>query len=270
MQGSIYNYRNYKLYLKDWLLSRPGRGRGEKKRIAEALRCHTAYITHVFSGSAHLSMEQASDLSTYLGHRPDEQHFLLLLVQLARAGNAAFKTYIDREIHKALDAQTLLKNRLEFKRKLEGDDQSTYYSSWHYGAIHALVSVPSFQTPEAIAKYLRLPLQKVNGILDFLVTTGVVVTDRGQYHVGTTSIHLGNDSPMISKHHTNWRVRTLQSLDQPQAHDLHYSSVVSISRQDVPKARAIMIKAIEEIRTLVAASAEEEVYAYGMDLFGLK
>jgi len=267
MKGSLFDFIDYKLYLQAHLRALPGGGRGEKSRIAQAIRCHTAYITQVFNGSAHLSLEQATDLCVYLGHSTEEEHFFLLLVQSARAGSAKLRVYLEREMKKVLEARLILKNRFKISEKLSESDQSTYYSAWYYSAVYALVSVPALSAPREISATLSLPFEKVTEVLRFLVSTGLVTEDSGQYRIGKTSIHLGSDSALISKHHTNWRMQAIQSLDLPAPMDLHYSSVVSLSESDLPKVRAVLVKAIEEVRAVVRTSPEEAVCAYTLDLF---
>ncbi len=269
MQASVFDFQEYKVYLGEWLKTRPGRGRGEKSRIATALHCHTAYVTHVFRGTAHFSLEQAADLSTYLGHRPDEQRYFMLLVQLARAGNRSLKAFLETERRKLIETRLELKNRLQFKHRISDEDQSKFYSAWYYLAVYAMVSVPEFKSVEAISERLRLPRQTVSEVLEFLVSRGILRIEQGTYQVSTTSIHLGNDSPMISKHHTNWRIQSIRSLEVPQPTALHYSSVISLSHADVPRVRAALIRALEEVRAIVAPSKEEAVFAYALDLFEL-
>jgi len=129
--------------------------------------------------------------------------------------------------------------------------------------------MPKYATaiPLRIAEALAIPPQKVAEVVRFLISTGLIVEKIGRLAMGPASIHLGSDSSMISKHHTNWRMRAIQSLDVPRAIDLHYSSVVSLAASDVPRVRAALVRALEEVRAIVKPSPEEEVYAYSLDLF---
>jgi hypothetical protein len=81
------------------------------------------------------------------------------------------------------------------------------------------------------------------------------------------SIHLGTDSPLLAKHHSNWRVKAIQSLDHAHPENLNYSSVVSIAHRDAQEVRNILLQAIEKIRAVVRPSTEEGVYCYCLDLF---
>jgi hypothetical protein len=61
----------------------------------------------------------------------------------------------------------------------------------------------------------------------------------------------------------------LESLDREQLTDLHYSGVVSLSRQDVLKIKDVLFAAINDSQTIVKDSKEEEVYVMNMDFFSL-
>jgi uncharacterized protein (TIGR02147 family) len=268
MKSSIYEYRDYKSYLRHALDAREERG--VRSRLAEAAQCHTAYISQTLNGNNHFSLEQGERIAHFLGLGSEQTSFLLLLIQYGRAGTPALRKILERQIHASVEAQLVLKNRLEFKKTLSREDQATFYSSWQYGAVHVLVSVPGCHSEQGIADYLGLPLQRVSEILQFLLSVGLVARKGNHYEIGTSHIHLESDSPMISKHHTNWRMRAVQSLDQPRPEELHYSSVITASREDSSKIREILVRAIEEVRAVVRKSGNEEGYCYSLDFFGLK
>lgn len=81
---------------------------------------------------------------------------------------------------------------------------------------------------------------------------------------------LGTDSPLISKFHTNWRIKTIQSLDKENANDaLHYSSAITISNNDVMKIKSHLVKCIEEIKIIIRDSPAEAVHSFNIDFFKL-
>ena len=130
--------------------------------------------------------------------------------------------------------------------------------------------MPEFQTRDALARHLHLSVSKIMEVLSFLISTGLAEEEGGKFVAGRMSIYLGDNSPLISKHHTNWRVRAVQSLDTPQMHDLHYSALSTVNSKDIPVVREILVKAIEEIRTIVKASSPENaLFCYNLDLFGI-
>jgi len=269
MKGSILEYLDYKKYLNDWINQRSSGGRGERSRIAEILRCNVAYVSRVLNGGAHLSSEQAHAMNSYLQHSSDEADFFLLLVHYSRAGTVDLQNYYLTKIRAEIERKNVLKNRLDYSRVLSKVDQTTYFSAWYYAAIHLLLAIPELQTKENIARYLRLPPKRVGQVLEFLVTSGLAIERKGSFKTGPTSIHLGNDSSMISKHHSNWRLQAIQSLEKERPDELHYSSAVTVAQEDVAEVRKIIISAIEQIRSVVKSSRDERLYCYSMDLFEL-
>jgi len=267
MSSQIYECSNYKKYLNANLDKR-----GDKSRFAEALGCNTAYVSLVITGNAHLSLEQAELASRFFGLSNNEELYFIFLVQHARSGTEALKRIIATQLQNLRDESLNLKNRLEYSLELDETAQSIYYGAWYYSAIHVLTSIPSFRTPESISKYLGLPLKTVNQALEFLVRTGLVEMKKesGKYHVGNKSLHINADSPHISRHHSNWRLQSIKSLDSLSSEDLHYSSVISMSEEDQPQVRAILTEAIEKIRNVVRKSGEEKAYCYTLDFFDIK
>ena len=188
MNRLIFEYSDYKHYVSDWL---EGKERGAKSKIAEAIHCHGAYLSQVLNGNAHLSLEQADLMNRYLGHNTEESDYLLLLVSYARAGTQSLRQYYKKKMDQVTDARTVLQNRLEFKKTLPLENQIIYYSSWHYAAVHLLLSIPKFQSKEKVASYLKLPIEKVAEIIEFLETAGLVSQTHGKYQSGEVSVHLG-------------------------------------------------------------------------------
>src|SRR6185437_4362530 len=98
MLGSIFEFTDYKAYLRAWIAARPRAGHGEKSRIAEAASCHLAYVSQVLNASAHFSAEQLVALSDYLGQNEEERDYFLLLLSRARAGSRRLERFYDAKI----------------------------------------------------------------------------------------------------------------------------------------------------------------------------
>ncbi|WPU63994.1 TIGR02147 family protein [Peredibacter starrii] len=267
MKKTLFDYLDYKLYLNERIDNSPSKGRGIKLKIAEYLNCQSAFVSQVLNGIPHFSLEQGVKLNSFLGHTKEESRFFLLLLQLERAGTNELRDYFMEEIKDILSKRSEIKNRIDIKKSLKPVDQQIYYSSWYYGAIHMLLSIKEFQTAEKIIERLHLSREKVTEILNFLQDTGLAVKKGEHYEIGVTRIHLNKDSPQIQRHHTNWRLRAIDSIDLNLNQDLHYSSLVSMSRKDVPVVREILLKAIEDCRKVIKESKEEEIQAICIDFF---
>ena len=142
MKNSVFDYDDYKDYVRDALDARAENKRGERSRLASFVGCHTAYVSQVLNGAAHFSLEQAEKINHFLGHGKEQSLFFLFLIQLARAGTPSLRKVFEEQLRALKEKQFVLKDRLQFNKTLSREDQATFYSSWHYGAAHVLVSVP--------------------------------------------------------------------------------------------------------------------------------
>lgn len=264
---TIFDFRDYKAYVVSALSELP---RGARSRLSEALACHSAYVSQVLNGNSHLSLEQADKLNQFLGHNQSQSEFFLMLVQHDRAGTPSLKSHFKRQVDAFAKESSALKQQLEFKKTLALEEQATFYSSWQYGAIHVLVSVPGCNTESGISKYLGIPVKRVSEVLKFLSQIGLVEKRGLSYSIGTSHIHLGDDSPLISKHHSNWRRRALMDSEQLCPHSVHYTSVITCSAEDGLKIKNLLLNAIKQARALVKHSKDEDGFSYSIDFFSLK
>lgn len=264
---TIFDYENYKQYINERIDNSPAKGRGIKLKMATYLNCQTAYISRVLNGETDFSLEQGVKLNSFFEHSPEESRFFILLLQIERAGTKELKDFFHLDIQDILAKRSDLKNRINIKNSLKKVDQQIYYSNWLYTCIHMMVAVPEFQTQQAISKQLNIPKEKIQEVLTFLEETGIIVKNGQRFEVGVTKIHLSKESSHIQRHHTNWRMQAIKSIDMNYARDLHYSTIVSMSVEDIPRIKEILIKSIEECRAIIRDSKEEKIQTICIDFF---
>lgn len=269
MSTTIYDFAHYKDFLVHHMGPKRQR-RGLNAALAQALRCQPTFISHVVRGTAELSQEQAEAAGRFFGLQKEDLAFFLLLVQRDRAGSPELRALVHEQIEERLASRAKVGSRVANANALNKVDQARYYSAWHFMAIHIGVTIPELGTRPKLAKFFQLPLAKVNEVVDFLAAKGLLEEDaKGNLRTGQSEIHLGNDSENIVKHHLNWRLRAMESLDRETAQDLHFSSVLSISRADLPRLREILLQSIEKGGELIRKSKEEELCSFTIDLFSL-
>jgi uncharacterized protein (TIGR02147 family) len=266
---TVFEFESYKDFINSYL-DDPARGGGygSRAKLAKAIHCQTSYVAQVLNGRAHFSLEQIEDINEFLGHSEQEGHILLLLVQLERAGTKKLKNRFSKQINEILESRKILKNRLGVKQPLTLELQATYYSQWYFSVIHVMAAQERFQSTKAIAEYLNLELSKVNAALAFLFEINLLEkTSQGKIKTGKTSIHLGTDSPLIVKHHTNWRLQAVRSLERHAGKNLNYSSVTTLSETDAGEIRELLTKTIEKSKKIIKDSPDERVYSFCLDFF---
>ena len=131
--------------------------RGYRSKLAQASGCQASFLTQVLKGAVHLTPEHGAAMCQFWGFRPDETEFFLLLVQAARAGNKPLKDHLAKKIEglRKGKAKLSLSNRILEMSITKEADVAKYYAFWHMSAIHAIVSIPKYQTVEAIATNVR-------------------------------------------------------------------------------------------------------------------
>ncbi len=264
---NIYEFSGYKQYLKAWIKARPKRGHGESRRIAEALSVSTTMISQVLSGDKHFSLELSSDLCDYLGLSEKETDYFFLLVEYERAGTHRLKTKLKRKIETLKSQALVLKERLEKDKELSEYDKATFYSSWIYSGIRNLIATDSSLTIDSISERLQIPRNQIQKILDFLLESGLCELKQNKYVVGAKRTHLGNDSPLVTKHHQNWRMQGFNKMIFTEDKNLFYTAPMSLSKEAAGMIREELPSFIEKVNKLVVDSDSETVRCLNIDFF---
>lgn len=266
--NEIFESKDYKHYLHSKAGSQKQKT-GVKSAIARALNCKATYISHVLNGSANLSLEQAEILNIFFSHTKDEANFFLLMVSRDRAGTYTLKHHFQEQMNQILKNRMILTKRLGQENILNDSHKSIFYSIWYYQAAHIALTIPHLQTAEALAKHLGLSQNKATEILQFLCECGLVYKQNNKFIPTTTRIRLGNDSHHILKHHTNWRVKAIESLEHESVGDMHYSGVVSISADDASRIKNLLLEQLKNNLKVITDSKEEVLYNLNIDFFSL-
>lgn len=269
MNKNVFDFSHYKDYIRARTGTK-GLKTGVKSALAKALNVQPTYVSQVLHGSAEFNLEQAEKLNSFLGHTKEESDFLYLLILRDRAGSRGLKAHFSEQIQEILRKRMVLTERLGERKSLADEQQSIYYSSWIYAAVHMAVTIPALQKRADLAEHLRVPVWRVSEVLEFLMSAGLVAQEGEKFRTSALQLRLGNQSHNIVKHHTNWRSQAIESLEREQETDLHYSAVVSLSATDVTRLKNQLLESIREAQKVVQASREEELIVFNVDLFSLR
>lgn len=266
---NIFSYTDYKAYLKATEEERASLQRGFRSRLAETLECQNAYVSQILNTHANFSLEQALKVAAFLQLKEQETRYFLLLVEHSRAATPALQAYFKKDID-ALRAKFLnLKERVPDATDLSLENQNIYYSSWVYATTHMMLTIPEYRTIQKISSALRVEEEIISEVMLFLVSSGLAKEVKGQFLPGVTQIHLGKDSPHIRQLHLNWRIRAVQSLTSDKEHDVHYSTVSTLSYEDAEKLKAKLVQTIEDYVKVIGPSKEQTVYNFNLDFYSL-
>lgn len=264
----LYNYTNYKNFINEWIKSLPKGGRGKYLEIATELNAHTTLISQIFKGERDLSMEQAFQLCDYLGFNKLETDYFLLLVSKERSGNFQLQEYYQSKIEQLQNELQDMKSRIKAKKVLTETDKALFYSNWFYSAIRIATSIDGIETREQIAEFINLPHKTVNQVIDFLISVSLLFEQEGKLTIGPAVTHLESKSPLIARHHANWRVKAMERHPKLTESEFCFSAPLTIADKDASKVRQILKDAIEKISEIVRESEPiDQIYCVNIDWF---
>ncbi len=265
----LFDYDDYRKYLSDYLKSLPNEGYGQLAKIARAISLNPSTLTLVLQAQKDFTPEQANDLCEHLEMTELESEYFLSLVAFGRAGKPNLRARLSKHLAKLRKRSKELKNRIPPKVELTEEAKALFYSQWYYSGTRLLTSIPEYGTPEKIAERLGIPRNTVKQILEFLVSTGLCIHDHGRYRMGPQSTHLDVNSPLIARHHQNWRLKAIERADKVTSKELLFTSPVSISKAAIPEVRKVLVNTIEECFKIIDPAPCEEMACLNIDWFKL-
>ena len=268
IQVRLYNYDNYKDFVNDWIRVQKKSGRGKYLEISKFLNIHTTLTSQIFKGERELNHDQGYSLCDYLGFNEIETDYFLLLISKNKAANFKLVKHYDEKIQSLKSELSEIKNRLKQKTVLGEEQKALFYSNWYYSAIRLSTSMDNINSKEDISNFLNIPLKTVGPIVDFLLSVSLLNEEDEKLTIGPTVTHLGPDSPLISNHHGNWRIKAMERHSELKSNEFCFSAPLTINESDVEKVKEILKNSIEQISEIVQASENvDSLYCVNLDWF---
>lgn len=264
---NIFEYTDYKIYFNDWVSALPKAGRGEYRRLSQKLNISTTMVSQVFNGDKHLNLELASDICDYLQLDEQSTEYFFLLVEYARAGSYRLQQKLLKRIKFRQSEAKKLATRLQADKELSDEKRALYYSSWIYSGIRNLCAIPNVNDVDKIAERLQIPRNLVQKILDFLKNEGLVIQTGNTLEVGPRRTHIGADSPLVVKHHQNWRIHGFEKMQLSDPENLFYTAPMSLSDEVAKKIREELPSFIEKLNKWIVPSPSEVVRCLNIDWY---
>lgn len=268
---SIFSCSDYKKFVFEVLEAMPRRGRGQLAKMAIHLGLHAARISQIFNGDLHLTADQAQKVATFLGLGTIETEFFITLVLRDRAESKELRAIFEGQLERMREKAKQIVNRVPRDLVLSGEQKAEFYSSWFYSAIRLATSIDSIDSPLAVAEFLGLDRARVAAVLEFLLRSGLCIEVDGRIRMGPKTTHLEQTSPLVLRHHSNWRVRALNRHESLRPEELAYTCPVSIRAEDMPEIRELLTQTIEKFLKRVTASDPADTLAcLNVDWFRVK
>lgn len=265
---SVFEFQHYKQCTNEWIRTQPRGGHGQLRKLAIHLRVNSVVMSQVFRGSRELTLEQGLGVSKFMGLSDLERDYYLLLVQKARSADHELTEVLNKQLASLRMAAQALKNRVKHQ-EFTNEDRATFYSQWYYSAVRLSASLPGLDSVSAIAEHLKLDRTLVANVLDFLLAHKLIVEKNGALDLGPQVTHVGHDSPFVTRHHTNWRFKSLQSMENITPRDLFYTGPMALSEEAALSIRAQLVDVVEKATKAATKSDSETLRCLNIDWFAI-
>lgn len=264
----VFDFQSYKDYIKNYIKNLPKKGRGTLRKMALYLEIHPVAITQVFNGDRDLTLEQAAGLTKFLSLSPIEAEYFISMVEHSRAGNDTLRAIVKSRLEKIKEETQKLENRIPKNVELSEEAKATFYSAWYFSAARLASGIENNFNAEDVARSIGIDRAKASQAVDFLLQHGLCALKNGKLIQGPQFTHLSAESPLVVKHHTNWRLKSLQSMEKVKLDSEMYITLPTALSVDLAKEiREKLLKLIGEIMKEIKESKSETLYCLNLDWF---
>jgi uncharacterized protein (TIGR02147 family) len=262
---SLYQAKGYRDFISFQL--KKG-GRGSRSTLAERLGVQLSYLWSVLSGKQDFTPEQLLGCAEFFQLKDSETEWLMLLLNRDRAASEKVKEYYQKQLNRLKGNQTELQKRVRVANEIDPQFILEYYSDWRPIAFTMGIRNPKCRTPRALADRFNLNIAQANQTLQLVEKVGMAKFEKNEFLPTQARFHLGKNLAALKLHHTNWRMKAVEAIDQQRdKNELHYSSVMSIDAEAYQEIRKLILKSIEKMEPSIEKAKDDEVVVLAIDLF---
>jgi uncharacterized protein (TIGR02147 family) len=265
---TIYEFEDYKKFLRAWIEAEPKAGRGLIRKMADHLRVSSTMMSHILSGDKHFSFEAANELALFIGLEDAESDYFLLLLSYAKAGSFSLQERFKKKIIAEQKKSKEVTKRVKADADLPETAKTIFYSNWLYAGVRNMTACPGMQNVDEIASHLNLPRASIKKVIDFLLRNGLSLEENGKIVPGPKQTHISHQSPLVSRHHQNWRLQGFSKMIDADEKNLFFTAPMSLSHETSELIRHKIPFFIEDMIKLVRPSKSEVVRCLNIDWFG--
>ena len=180
------------------------------------------------------------------------------------------KKKMESQILQIQNKALTVKARVPHNIELDDKARNQFYSHWYYSGARLLTSIDDYSSAQTISQKLNLPQKTVHEVVEFLIQYGLCIEKNGLLKMGPKATHLEAHSPLVTRHHTNWRLKGIENMENLGPEELFYTGPMALSVSSMKKIRAVLVSSIEEITNEAVDSKSETLACLNVDWFQVK
>lgn len=267
MRVSVFDFQDYREFIKAWINSHGVEKRGLKSELALVMGVSSSLMSQVLKGDKDLSPEQAAEAAGHFAFSELESDYWFAMIEKDRAGTVKLRQRSERKMRQLHEQAKILSRRIRKDVVLSEEIKAIYYSTWIYSGLRNLSSLPEMKEVNDLAKRLKIPPLLAAEMVHFLLQNGLCKTDEKGLTYGPAQTFLEKESPYVLNHHRNWRQRALEVMELRREKDFFFSSPLSLSRKVAEDLRGQIAAFLQQVFSQTGPSPSEVVACLNLDWF---
>ena len=236
---SIFEYRDYHLYLQDYYDERKRLGAFSWREFCRKAGFSSPnFLKLVSMGQSKLSKIKASQVAKSMGLVDYEEEYFYQLVAFGNAENNESQRTAFLEMQRIA---------LEHQVRVVEKDAFQYYESWKYPVIRELAPMMPGATPRDLAEECKeyVSAEEIRDVLDFLVKAGFLKKEGEKKYVQTEQTVVGSKEALpiaIRATHKEMAIMAARAVDRYSTSERFFNGATLSVNQDAYN------KIVEEIK----------------------
>jgi len=268
MEFYFFDHSQTSALLTSFIRLQPRRGRGLVKELALELGVASPQVSQFLSAQKIPTVDQAFRIAKFFHWTEIERDYFITLVESERAQYHEAKSYFSKKLQRLREDSLHLKTSVTEVNELEDVIKARFYSSWIYSAIRLFCSIGEGRRYEEILATFPESAAEIDAILEFLIENHLIKKVGIHYYMGLQKTFVAKGSPYLRSHHTNWRLRAIESCNFISDDELIFTSPMSISKKGFERFRKELQAFIKTLYAdLPQLGDAEELVCLNIDFF---
>lgn len=245
IQLNIFEYRDFRRYLKDYYKQKKERISGYSyRRMAKEFGFGASNFLHlVIQGKRNLALDVIDRLSKVFKWCVEDKSYFKILVQFNQEINPQKK----QEFKKKL-AQLKTQKNIQLSPQ-----EDAYFSRWYIPVIREIIALKSYvNNLNWISRKIRPGIgeEEVKTALEILKNLGLIKKDKGKWVQAEEHLTTGNDVPSKALHelHKKFLDLAMKALDYPLQEREITAMTMSLSKEHFERLKKKLIEFRDEIQ----------------------
>lgn len=237
------------------------------QHLATACKVQKTYVSTVLGGNGHLNRDQLYVCCKFLGIIDADLELIEMLYELQRSDCQPRRLELTKRLE-TLRRQLGKTEQHIAVGKITTGNLELYYLNPLVPVVHVFITIPKFaKNPTAVANALGISKDRLDHILNTLVSMGVIAVTQSGFVCLQDTVHLPENSPFILAHRKLLRLAALERQEEIESGEGYgFSVVFSATKSARDEIQKHFLEFLKLTKSISENCKSEEVYQMNFDL----